>query len=269
MNFNNIKSLDVKTNKLYQGLGEFSVVAVNPTSTELAQILGRDVPNEPSYATQDENGPKCRLEFWLKCKEVGCEDFVTKMTVFVSRREVIGSTSGKKQFINNKVQNTWNFDIAAIEADNSTKQYDYMKFDTQANARVAKEGEQTVLDFLATYCKADRTNGDFALETWDAITTGNVEELRTFFKHFASRSIKVLVGVKEGKFQDVYTGKFLISELANPNQVVKSASGQIGGFRADWGASPVFREYSAPVAPNTTETTSGVRAQASSSSVPF
>ena len=52
---------------MYQGVGAFNVVAVNPTKEELSKLQNREITEDIVYAGKDDmNLDTMRVVFWLK-----------------------------------------------------------------------------------------------------------------------------------------------------------------------------------------------------------
>lgn len=182
--------------KLYTGIGNFKVVAVNPTLEKLKELLGTDNINEPNYTSAG----KCRLDLWVK--STGAEGLLTKVTLWLEDA-VRKAQSGNTLFINEKNQSTWSSDLQELAGKPSMAWFDL------TTARECKVGEDSLYDFVVAYINADTSEGGIRLESIDNIIAGNVEELVKLFDHYNNqdRSIRLLVGVKDNR-QVIYTKFF-------------------------------------------------------------
>lgn len=239
--------------KLYQGLAKLAPTAVNPTAAELGKLLGTSIEKEPVYGTDD----VMRLDFWCKITEV---DKWIKVPIFISNEDVV-SKAGNFQWINAYGQNGWFKDKAAIEAKNAaaTEEWQKIKLD---GLRIAKKGEVVVYDFLMKTYNASTSKPFPLLENWKKLTTGNVKELKEVLESIVEkdRHVHALLGVKDGKYQDVYTAAFLpaVFTARAEQYFTKNASDKEYGFKSTWDDNLKFREYSLEPAPEATEVEDGL-----------
>jgi hypothetical protein len=119
------------------------------------------------------------------------------------------SQAGKTQYIDNHSKTCWADSLGDLsERNGRMPDYSKLKLD---KVREALRGEEDLYSLLRAYGNVDTNNSPFMLDDIKAIIKGNVKELREFFEHFnkTSGGIKVLFGVKEGQYQDVWTSMFL------------------------------------------------------------
>ena len=86
--------------KMYSGLSNFNVIAVNPTMDELHK-LGIMVKTDPNYYVEFSGEEYFKITFWVKN-----EDLTTRLEVLLNSKPRV-SQSGKNQWINNIGQSTW------------------------------------------------------------------------------------------------------------------------------------------------------------------
>jgi len=120
--------------------------------------------------------------------------------------------------------------------------------------REAKEGEENVYNLMKAYANASPKTKPFVLDDWSAIAKGNGTELENFFLHFnkLNGGVKVLMGVKEGKYQDVFTGIFLNVNGRITDYVTSRVTGEYG-YKADYQGNFDLKEYDIEAAPASTE----------------
>lgn len=237
--------------KMYTGFAPIQVVSVNPTAKELAKILGieEDKVKEPTY--ESENG--MRLDFWY----VNHPDFKTdlrgKFTLWVNN-DTRMSQAGKKQFIDNFTKTTWAENLATLSEYQAS--IDPSRRLDMKSVREAKGGEETVYSLLKAYGNISPKEKPFVLDNWASIAKGKGNELVDFFAHFnkANMGVKVLLGIKDEKYQDVCTKVFVNVQGKITEYVSKQITGEYG-FKSFYG-SFTFKEYTENNAPEANETES-------------
>ena len=133
------------------------------------------------------------------------------------------SQSGKHQWINKFGLTCWS------EAEPT---YDWFKSDGQRKAYV---GEETLIRFIIAWANVLR-GGEVTLETIDAIANGDITELKGLITGLKTNQIKVLVGVKDGKYQTVYTKYFGKTSINRTDYFVNELNKEYGSFNADFNA---------------------------------
>lgn len=237
--------------KLYTGFAPIQIVAVNPTAKALAALLGidEDKVKEPNY--EGDNG--MRLDFWY----VNHPDFKTelrgKFSLWVNN-DTRTSQMGKKQFIDNFTKTAWAENLASL-SENQASLDPSRRLDMKS-VREAKGGEETVYSLLKAYGNISPKEKPFVLDNWTSIAKGKGNELVDFFAHFnkANMGVKVLLGIKDEKYQDVCTKIFLNVHGKVTEYVSKQITGEYG-FKSYYG-SFTFKEYTENNAPEATETES-------------
>jgi len=234
--------------KMYTGFAPIQIVAVNPTSKALAALLGidEDKVKEPNY--EGDNG--MRLDFWY----VNHPDFKTdlrgKFSLWVNN-DTRTSQAGKKQFIDNYTRTSWALNLADLS--DAQASLDPSRRMDLRSAREAKGGEETVYSLLKAYGNISPKEKPFVLDSWNSIAKGKANELTDFFAHFnkASMGVKVLLGIKDGKYQDVCTKVFVNVGGKITDYVAKQITGEYG-FKSFYG-SFTFKEYTENDAPESNE----------------
>ena len=183
--------------KLFTGIGEFKVVAVNPT---LEQLHGMNVmlQSEPKYDVEINGDNFKKIVFWLRN-----EDVTTSCEILVTPGEWV-SQSGKVKCYNRIGQDQW----LEKGPDGS--------FDTSNCPEWIKEkdtfyaiprGMDTVTEFVKAWANVEN-GGEIKLDTVDKVANGDVKELRELVKVLANNSVRALVYVRDEKYQAVYTRHF-------------------------------------------------------------
>jgi len=190
------------------GLFEARVIAVNPTTEEYSDVLGRQL-KEDSKATEylgtsKDGNARLRLDFWLE--EVKTQEKF-KLSFFIENKEKENKDQTKKQYINNIGRCTW--------ADSPNNLPPWFK---ERENRVAFVGEEDLYNFLRSWL----SNIDFSSKKstlqleFNKLIKGNVKELNEQINGEWANNIVALAtistqekedGVKE--FQNVYNKAFL------------------------------------------------------------
>ena len=190
------------------GLFEARVIAVNPTTEEYADVLGRQL-KEDSKATEylgtsKDGNARLRIDFWLE--EVKTREKF-KLTFFIENKEKENKDLTKKQYINNIGRCTW--------ADSPNNLPTWFK---ERENRVAFVGEEDLFNFLRSWL----SNINFSSEKsilqleFNKLIKGNVKELKEQINGEWATNIVALAtvtsketpdGTKE--YQAIYSKAFL------------------------------------------------------------
>jgi hypothetical protein len=233
--------------KLYTGISEFKVIAVNPTMDEL-HALGIMVQSEPKYQVLIKEKEVQKIVFWLKNADtsVSCE--------FLVNPGPWKSSTGKVKVLNIIGQDQWLVQNADGTFDTSNLPTFIKEADT---FYVIPRGLDRVTDFIKAW--ANVADGDeVKLDTIPQLEKGNVNELKQLVKALQNNTVRVLVYVREGKYPAIYTEHF---GRVNPKRddlflkaMASSDYGQVKGeYTIEW------QEYvpGALTADPITDTTSG------------
>ena len=221
--------------KVYSGLTNVKVLAVNPTMAEL-HAMDINVKQEPNYKVSFSDQDYNKVVFWL-----ANEDGNFKLEILMASNFRV-SQAGKHQWINATGQSTWSEEAPS---------YEWWKADGQRKAYI---GEETLINFVKAW--ANVANGDeVSFDTINAIASGDVTEIRELVKVLTSNEVRVLVGVKDDKYQQVYTKYFGRVKPQRNDLFVKALNDDYGSFNADfnadlvWGTHKPTSELISPDAP--------------------
>ena len=200
--------------KLFSGLSNFKVIAVNPTLAEL-HSMGIMLNNEPEYNVDFSGEARFKLTFWIKN-----EDITTKLEILMDSNHRISQT-GKYQWINNIGQETWSEEAPT---------YEWWKPEGQHKGYI---GEETLIRFVKAW--ANVAQGDQVyFDTMDKIAAGDVSEVRQLVNQLKDNEVRLLLGVKNDKYQQVYTKYFGRVKPQRDDYFIKELSGEYGEFKADY-----------------------------------
>lgn len=249
MKFDDLETREPSSGKkLFTGFAPIQIVAVNPNTKALAALLGidEDKVKEPNY--EGDNG--MRLDFWY----VNHPDFKTdlrgKFSLWVNN-DTRTSQAGKKQFIDNYTKTSWAENLAALSE--AQAGLDPSRRMDLKSVREAKGGEETVYSLLKAYGNISPKEKPFVLDSWNSIAKGKGNELVDFFAHFnkANMGVKVLLGIKDDKYQDVCTKVFVNVNSKITDYVAKQVTGEYG-FKSFYGTFD-FKEFTENAAPTSNE----------------
>ena len=210
--------------QLYSGLSNFNVIAVNPTLDELHE-LGIMLKSEPNYYVEFSGKEYFKLTFWIKN-----EDLTTRFEILMNAEPRV-SQSGKNQWLNNAGQSTWS---------NNAPTYDWWKTE---GTRHAFTGEETLINFAKAW--ANVANGDDVyFESIDKIVKGDVAEVKALAKVLSGNQIRLLIGVKDGKYQSVYTKVFGRIKPERDDLFVKNLNDEYGTFNAEFDTTLAWGPFS-------------------------
>jgi hypothetical protein len=232
---------------LFTGLCPMNVIAINPSADEIMEIYGREEVKDPEYSGQTEAGEaKLRLDIYLKNTE---NNLITKIVFWLEDRLSI-SSKGNKQFINSVGMSTW-------AADQPTQDWFTMK-----PYREGYVGEADLYNFLSAWLGINKRakESECVLETsFSDIVRGNLDELRDLITIYRDRTVKVLLAVKEGKYQDVYNKVFIPQESNYTAGLEKQLKGDADAgfpYKGNYQNSFEFKEFNPESAPAESVSTS-------------
>jgi hypothetical protein len=215
--------------KLYSGLSNFNIIAVNPTMADL-HALGINVKTEPNYYVEFSGEEYFKLTFWIKN-----EDLTTRMEILMQNKERI-SQSGKNQWLNSTGQSTWSEDAPT---------YDWWK--NPETSRKAYTGEETLINFVKAW--ANVAYGDeVTFDTMDKIVKGDTTELKALVSILAENQVRLLIGVKDGKYQSVYLKNFGRVKPQRDDFFIRNLNDDYGSFNAEFNTDLVWGTFTPQLA---------------------
>ena len=215
---------------LYTGIAPVSVVAVNPSLDELSD-LGINLRNEPEYKVTLNEEDYNKLVFWLKSDVPGLS-FTTRFEILMQSKHRASKDGSKFMWANNIGQTTWSADVPA---------YDWWK--NKDKTRKAYVGEDTLINFTKAWANV-AAGGEISFDTIDAIAQGDVQELQEYVKVLSANKLRVLVGVKDGKYQAVYNRHFGRLKPMRDDMFIKALNEDYGSFNAEYNKDLKLQVYS-------------------------
>jgi hypothetical protein len=217
---------------LYTGIAAMSVVAVNPTLGEL-NAIGVKMKTEPQYTGIEFAGNETtfnKLAFWVHNEEFG---FTTRMEMLVTGEERPISKSGKYQWVNKFGQSAWG-------KENPSNTYDWFK---DEDVRRSYSSEEILIDFIKAWANVPN-GGECGLEAPADIFSGKVDELQQLVMALKDNKVRCLLGVKDGKYQQVYTKCFGRLKPKRDDVFVRSLNDDYRQFKAEYNEDLVLQRYS-------------------------
>ena len=230
----------VKEGKLYTGLHNMRVVAINPTKAELEK-LGYNPRNESNYLSKAEDGAeKVRIDFYLTGKNPeGEEGIRTKVALFLENRERVNKDGTKREWINDFGRTAWGSKDAPPTG---------LKWYDASTARPAKVGEGDLIAFIINWMNVAPTD-EASLDNLEGLFKGDYSELKQLLTANPNNEVRVLLGVREGKYQSVYNKYF--DRATNKRNTywetfIKAQTEAGYPPREDFQNSFMFQEYAEP-----------------------
>jgi len=221
---------------LFTGIAPVRVVAVNPNLGELASI-GVNMKTEPNYEVDmgDKTG---KIVFWVHNDE---HNFSTRLEILVGKEHRKESSTGKYQITNKYGQVTW--------ATSPDQTQDWFK---NEGVRRMYPGEEILINFVKAWANIPN-DGECAFDTIDDIVNLKVEELKSLITSLKDNKLRVLLGVKDDKYQSVYTRHFGRLKPKRDALFVKALNDSYGEFNAAYNEDLQLQPYAAEIIAPTAE----------------
>ena len=146
------------------------------------------------------------------------------------------SKTGKYQWSNSVGQTAWG-------ATNPADTYDWFK---DKDVRKTYSGEDTLIDFIKAWANIPN-GGECSLDTIDDIFKGDVKELVQLIATLKDNKVRCLLGVKDGKYQQVYTKCFGRLKPKRNDMFVRALNDDYRQFKAEYNEDLVLQRYSPDV----------------------
>ena len=206
--------------KTFSGLTNVTVSAVNPTMAEL-HAMDINVKQEPNYTVEFSGEAYNKVVLWLNN-----DDGNFKLEILMQNKEKV-SKSGKNQWMNAVGQSTWS---------EAAPSYEWWK---KEGERKAYTGEETLINFTKAWANV-AAGDEVTFDTMSAIAAGDTSEIKALITALAGNQARVLIGVKDGKYQQVYTKYFGRIKPQRDDLFIKSLNDDYGTFNADFNADLVW-----------------------------
>lgn len=208
--------------RLFTGISNFNVVAVNPTLEEL-HALGLNFQQEPKYTVDFGQGEMNKVVFWLSN-----EDTKISLEFLMTPGPWKSQNSNKYKWLNAKGQDTW----AEMRADGSMDTNGVPQwFDTET-AYICPRGVDDVTGFIAALANVE-TGGDCKFDNPDALANGDVTELKALIQALSKNRVRCLAYVAEQKYNRIYSRHFGRIKPQRDDLFVKAINKEYGAIKGD------------------------------------
>ena len=205
--------------KLWAGITNMEVKAVNPTMAEL-NAMGINIKTEPNYTMEMGGRPIFKVVFW-----VSNPDLTTKVEFLLENTPKVTRDGMKTQFVNAYGQ------FAYATGEEALNAYDWY---TKEGIRAAYPNEEKLISFIKAWANV-ASGGKVSLDSMDKIASGaDLSELKQLVTALSNNRVRVLVGVKDGKYQNVYTSYFGRTQRSGDSYFVKALNGEYSSFNAEF-----------------------------------
>jgi hypothetical protein len=193
----NDSSVQVIGGGLHTGVTDVKVTMINPTMDEMKKV-GMNPQKEPIYCSVgDDNIEKIRVDFYTIQPHA---KIYPKIAFFLENKIRKNKAGDKIEWINKFGGSAWSSDISG----QNPPQYDWFKLE---GARPALVGEVQLTTFIKNWANVDLSS-QATLDNPIALAKGDLTELKALFAVIPNNFVQVLLGVKDGKYQDVYSYHF-------------------------------------------------------------
>ena len=214
--------------KRYVGVAPVTVVATNPTKSELEGIYGTSLDKDIEYTgVQDVDGvsvPYARIDFIVKtvADKVDNIDMTTKISYFLRKEYRFNKDKTKVQVIDKYGRTAW---VTKEQANaHEIPQYANGPANLDSDYRPAYVGEEDLTNFVKNYLNIPNvqkyvdgkwilvdnpSDCEARLDNIDKFFAGDFKELKEIMSYQPNNKVKVLFGVRttdDGKqYQSAYT----------------------------------------------------------------
>lgn len=227
----------------YSGVVPVKVIAINPNLEQL-KAMGINATKEPEYVTVDatkNNLKKVRLDFYLASTVPNVNlSKGLKATFWLENQSRVNKAGDNWEWIAKNGQTAWS------KVQGQAPTYDWFKAEGSRNAFVGEKfnNQGGLVGFLIAWLNIDTSSGAGAiLDNLAALFEGNYSELLQALQVAGANQFKILIGVKDGKYQTVYTGHFERFTQTSLAGFTKALEGEYGAFKDDYQGDLNFKPY--------------------------
>lgn len=221
---------------VYSGVATVKVVAINPNLEQL-KAMGINATKEPEYITVDttkNNLRKLRLDFYLASSVPGISlSKGLKATFWLEDQNRANKDSNNWEWISKNGTTAWS-KTPGVAPD--------MAWFPKEGARNAFVGEGAMVRMLQAWLNIDPANQS-TLDNTKALFDGNYSELLQILGVAPNNQFKALIGVKDGKYQTVYTGYFGRLTQTSLAGFTKALENENSQFKDDYQNDLNFKPY--------------------------
>jgi len=186
--------------KLYTGIHNMKVVAINPPKDKLEE-MGYKPQNDPVYLTTEGDVKKLRLDFHLQGQGPEGEKIMTKVAFFLENQYRLNRDGTKSEWINDFGRVAWS---AEGDPENAPDGLTWFKHET---ARQSHVGEGDLHLFLVNWLNIG-PDDEAKLDNFLAVFDEDYSELQSLLAGNIDNEVRVLLTVRDSKYQSVYNKYF-------------------------------------------------------------
>ena len=156
----------------------------------------------------------------------------TRVEFLLSDQHQIAQDGVKFQWLNSvsPIQDTWSAEAPT---------YDWWKSEGQ---RRGYKGEVKLMKFVQAWANV-AGGGMISFDTIDKIVKGDITEVKQLVDALKNNEVRILLGVKDGKYQDVYMNYFGRVNPLRDDHFVKPLNDDYTLFKADYNPTLEYGEY--------------------------
>jgi len=229
--------------KLYTGINNMKVAAINPDKEGLEK-LGYKPQNDPVYLTEgdEQDSKKLRIDFHLIGKSPEDSKIMTKVAFFLENHPRLNRDGTKSEWINDFGRTAWSEEG---NPDDAPAGLTWFKHET---ARQAFTGEADLHLFLINWLNIG-PDDEAKLDNFIGLFNGDYSELLGLLSGNKDNEIRVLLTVRDGKYQSVYSKYFDRASNKRTNywdSHIKSQTSNGYAIKEDYQNSFAFKEWTEP-----------------------
>ena len=213
---------------LYTGITGARVAAINPTLDELHE-LGVMLQKEPNYTANFGGDDIQKVVFWLT-RKLPTGQIYFPLEILLNPEPWISENTGKTKWMNATGQETW-----AMENEDGTIDESGLPdwYKDPSTAYGCPRGVDTLIDFIKAW--ANVASGDnVSLDDLEGLLGGDVTELRSLAEALKENGVRVLLYVRDGKYQATYTKHFGRIKPQRDDFFVKELNSAYGGVKGEF-----------------------------------
>jgi len=228
--------------KLYTGIHNLKVVAINPTKDQLEE-MGYKPQNAPVYLTTEGDVKKLRLDFHLNGESPEGDKIMTKVAFFLENQLRVNREGTKSEWINDFGRTAWS---AEGDPDNPPTELAWFKSET---ARQSHVGEGDLHLFLTNWLNIG-PDDEAKMDNFIGLFDEDYSEIQGLLAGNVDNEIRVLLTVRDNKYQSVYNKYFDRASNKRTNYWDSHIKNQtVNGYpvKEDYQNSVTFQEWTEPV----------------------
>lgn len=190
----------VAERKLYTGIANAKVIAINP-STEGLKKLGYS--HEANYTSKDDDGnDQIRLDFYLANETFPKDQRPPKVSFFLTNKPRTRQDGGGYEWIDKTGRTAW----TPRDSEDPESVPDLDWFDKES-ARKAYDGEGRLINFLKAWLNV-KPNDECNLDNIEQLFEEKYDEINILYQSFKNNEVRVMFTVHDDQYQHVYTNYF-------------------------------------------------------------